>query len=1080
MIARVRMRGPGVAGAVVVLACAPAARAAITVNSASDVNQANGACTLREALAAAAAPGSASPDCPGAAASGTTTITLAASPLLSTSIEIPGGVNVAIAGAGSDTTVIAPGVVASTFRALQIDSGATVSISAVTIAHFHAVAGSSGATGTSATTRGASGLNGGTGGSGSDGGAILNAGTLTLESVHMDDNHAGTGGQGGTGGDGAEGVNGTNAQPGGTGGNGGDGGGGGAGAGGGAISNSGLLTIGDSEFSGDGAGTGGDGPTGGRGGDGGPPTLGGDSTGGNGGNGGAGGVAGAGGNGGAILNTGTLTMTHSTIDSALAGDAGRGGAGGVGGTGADGYPSGFLTTTGGNGGAGGNAGPNGGDGGSGGAIANFLGTVTLTGVELHGAAGAGAHPNAPGRGGQAGFGDTEGVTGNGGPAGSGGNGGRGGGLLTFFGSVTIDQSFINAGAGFGGQGSAGGEPGDTRLDGFRGGAPKHQTDGQPTAGGQGGDGGSGGALELEGHTTLTNTTVYNSGAGAGGDGGTGGNGHSHPGGTGGNGGNGGSGGGIDAETTMTVLIAHDTIDFVSRGQAGDLGLGGSGSSTGATGSNGSAGTIGGIAKTAPAAVTERNSIVDQASGTSCSAGITDGGHNLVFPSAGCPGTLADPKLPPTPDFSDGIGVLPPDPTSPAIDQVPANGANCLASDERGAPRPQGSACDIGAYERGPAPVCPDTRRDVAFNALAAVRLVCSSASTRPDAGTGLLPAIIAHPTHGVAGLPPPPTTATIDYSPSLDFVGTDSFTYRETNSDGTSNTATVTLTVHRPAAPTFTGSVPGSPATALAPHITGHAGGDVSLYASGDCSGPTVATGDAATFASPGLVVTAAANATTTISARYTVDGVLSDCSATPLTYVNDTAPPQTTIDGGPSGTTTDNRPVFTFSSSEPGSTFACSLDEGTPNFRACSGPGASDQPPNPLANGTYTFRVRATDALGNQDPTPAQLRFTVSSRGGTSARRPDTILVKHPKSKLTVKTKKAQLKVTFTFRSSPKGATFTCKLDKHKAKKCRSPARFRVGRGNHVFTVTAKNKAGADRSPARFHFKVTVRKRHR
>jgi hypothetical protein len=107
-------------------------------------------------------------------------------------------------------------------------------------------------------------------------------------------------------------------------------------------------------------------------------------------------------------------------------------------------------------------------------------------------------------------------------------------------------------------------------------------------------------------------------------------------------------------------------------------------------------------------------------------------------------------------------------------------------------------------------------------------------------------------------------------------------------------------------------------------------------------------------------------------------------------------------------------------------------------------------------------------------------VRFTVSGHSGTGAKRPNTILIKHPKSRLTVKTRKAKLRVTFTFRSSPKGARLTCKLDKHKARSCRSPVHYRVGRGKHVFTVTATTKAGADRTPARFRFTVTVRKRHR
>lgn len=36
--------------------------------------------------------------------------------------------------------------------------------------------------------------------------------------------------------------------------------------------------------------------------------------------------------------------------------------------------------------------------------------------------------------------------------------------------------------------------------------------------------------------------------------------------------------------------------------------------------------------------------------------------------------------------------------SPALDRVPASGSGCPATDQRGVPRPQGSACDIGAFE----------------------------------------------------------------------------------------------------------------------------------------------------------------------------------------------------------------------------------------------------------------------------------------------------------------------------------------------------------------------------------------------
>ena len=68
-------------------------------------------------------------------------------------------------------------------------------------------------------------------------------------------------------------------------------------------------------------------------------------------------------------------------------------------------------------------------------------------------------------------------------------------------------------------------------------------------------------------------------------------------------------------------------------------------------------------------------------------------------------------------------------------------------------------------------------------------------------------------------------------------------------------------------------------------------------------------------------------------------------------------------VDSGPTGTTTDQTPTFTFSGSDAVGpvAFQCSIDTGTPSFRACSGPGDSDTPASPLADGSYTFRVQAT-----------------------------------------------------------------------------------------------------------------------
>jgi 6-phosphogluconolactonase (cycloisomerase 2 family) len=93
-----------------------------------------------------------------------------------------------------------------------------------------------------------------------------------------------------------------------------------------------------------------------------------------------------------------------------------------------------------------------------------------------------------------------------------------------------------------------------------------------------------------------------------------------------------------------------------------------------------------------------------------------------------------------------------------------------------------------------------------------------------------------------------------------------------------------------------------------------------------------------------------------------------------------DGTPPDTIIDSAPHGTTSDSTPTFDFHSTESGSTFECSIDTGTPAFGACSGPGASHTPASALADGTYTFRVRATDGQGNTDQSPATESFTVDT----------------------------------------------------------------------------------------------------
>lgn len=82
--------------------------------------------------------------------------------------------------------------------------------------------------------------------------------------------------------------------------------------------------------------------------------------------------------------------------------------------------------------------------------------------------------------------------------------------------------------------------------------------------------------------------------------------------------------------------------------------------------------------------------------------------------------------------------------------------------------------------------------------------------------------------------------------------------------------------------------------------------------------------------------------------------------------------PPQTKILKGPPKKTKKTTVKFRFRSSEPGSTFQCKLDKG--KFKKCRSPKKYRK----LKPGKHVFKVRAVDAAGNVDPTPAKRKFTI------------------------------------------------------------------------------------------------------
>ena len=173
---------------------------------------------------------------------------------------------------------------------------------------------------------------------------------------------------------------------------------------------------------------------------------------------------------------------------------------------------------------------------------------------------------------------------------------------------------------------------------------------------------------------------------------------------------------------------------------------------------------------------------------------------------------------------------------------------------------------------------------------------------------------------------------------------------------------------------------------------------------------------------------------------------------------------PDTVIDSAPHGSTSDPTPSFAFHSTKPGSTFACSLDQGTADYQPCTSP-FTESPA--LSDGDYSFRVRATDAAANTDPSPATEDFTVDTAA------PATQILTHPSDPT------SSTAAHFTFSGSDPGgsgvASFECKLDAGAFAACTTPRDYSsLSEGPHTFSVRAIDNAGnPDASPDSFTWTV-------
>ena len=101
---------------------------------------------------------------------------------------------------------------------------------------------------------------------------------------------------------------------------------------------------------------------------------------------------------------------------------------------------------------------------------------------------------------------------------------------------------------------------------------------------------------------------------------------------------------------------------------------------------------------------------------------------------------------------------------------------------------------------------------------------------------------------------------------------------------------------------------------------------------------------------------------------------VAGNTDATPAsqTWTIDLTAPNTSIDSAPPALDGDATPTFAFSSADTGATFECRIDGGS--WTPCTSPHTTAA----LTDGGHTFDVRAVDAAGNDDATPASHTWSI------------------------------------------------------------------------------------------------------
>ncbi|HXV05939.1 MAG TPA: hypothetical protein VFP23_08580 [Solirubrobacterales bacterium] len=197
-------------------------------------------------------------------------------------------------------------------------------------------------------------------------------------------------------------------------------------------------------------------------------------------------------------------------------------------------------------------------------------------------------------------------------------------------------------------------------------------------------------------------------------------------------------------------------------------------------------------------------------------------------------------------------------------------------------------------------------------------------------------------------------------------------------------------------------------------------------------------------------------------------------------TWTVDTTPPVVEIKSHPADPSPGNSAAFSYESTEAGSSFECSLEPGAeaPIFTSCPVTGKTypdAEHPAPLADGEWTFEVRAIDKAGNRSVPGAfplgTFGWTVDSTVADTTP-PETTILSHPQDPTESST------ATFTYASNEAGSSFQCALDGTAFAACPASGVTYPGLvdGLHSFQVRAIDPSGnVDPTPAGYSFSVVL-----